>query len=120
LRRGGLGVGCRALSGEGRVSIGHLANPSAALRRACYTAERTRRCFLPLPPTGLASVLRVQVKNQTLDTCYLHGGGPFEIGRGPRRDAERCIVDDPMVSRNQLRLVELDGRQVVVENISQT
>ncbi len=65
-------------------------------------------------------MLRVQVKNETLDTCYLHGGGPFEIGRGPRRDAERCIVDDPMVSRNQLRLVEREGTQVEVANISQT
>ena len=65
-------------------------------------------------------MLRVQVKNKTLDTCYLHGGGPFELGRGPRRDVERCIVDDPMVSRNQLRLEETGEHLVVVTNVSQT
>src|SRR5690606_33768356 len=73
----------------------------------------------PLTLPGRPLVLRVQVRNKSLDTCHFHDSGPFELGRGPRREVERCIVDDPMVSRNQLRLEEVDGL-VQVENLSHT
>jgi adenylate cyclase len=49
---------------------------------------------------------------------YSLSSGALEIGRGPDRDAPRCIVADPCVSRDQLRMAELPGSRVWIENLS--
>jgi signal transduction histidine kinase len=49
-----------------------------------------------------------------------HAGGPIEIGRGPMRDAiPRVTLTDVHVSRDQLRIEEVSGRKIKVENLSQ-
>jgi hypothetical protein len=54
------------------------------------------------------------------NSSFVHGEGPFEFGRGPRGDLERYIIEDPCVSRNQLRVQEIPGRRVRIENVSRT
>lgn len=51
---------------------------------------------------------------------FVDFSGELEIGRGPDRDLPRCIVNDPCVSRDQLRLSELPGDRVRIENLSQS
>ncbi len=46
--------------------------------------------------------------------------GELEVGRGPDRDVPRCIVADPCVSRDQLRLSELPDGRMRIENLSQS
>jgi adenylate cyclase len=49
-----------------------------------------------------------------------HDEGPLELGRGPQREVKRLLIDgDPTVSRDQLRIEELPGGRVRVENLSQ-
>jgi signal transduction histidine kinase len=49
-----------------------------------------------------------------------HASGPIEVGRGPKRhDVPRCVIQDPYVSKDHLRLEELPGPRLRVENLSQ-
>jgi adenylate cyclase len=61
-------------------------------------------------------IVRSEGQEQTLD----HAAGPLEFGRGPARDARRCLLTDPFASRDHARL-ELgpDGR-LRIENLSST
>lgn len=65
-------------------------------------------------------MLRFHVKNAKMNSFLTHAEGPFEFGRGPRGDVERCIIEDPLVSRNQLRVEEISGRRVRIDNVSGT
>jgi len=48
-----------------------------------------------------------------------HGGGAIEFGRGPKRpDVPRCMIQDPYVSKDHVRLQELPTGLVRVENLS--
>src|SRR5437868_3143961 len=48
-----------------------------------------------------------------------HERGPLEFGRGPKRDTvARCIIQDPYVSKDHVRVEELATGQVRVENLS--
>jgi hypothetical protein len=50
-----------------------------------------------------------------------HGAGPIELGRGPGRGGiARVLVEDPHVSRDQMRVEGLDGGRVRIENLSRT
>lgn len=65
-------------------------------------------------------MLRIHVRGPTTDTSFCHVSGPYEFGRGPRREVPRCIIKDPSVSRDQLQVLELDGGCVRVQNLSST
>jgi len=62
--------------------------------------------------------MRVTIQNSRQQRQISHGEGPLEFGRVMQGDAARIIVDDPFVSRDQLRVVESQGR-LRVENLSQ-
>lgn len=49
-----------------------------------------------------------------------HGSGPLEIGRGPRLIHERLTLDDPYLSRDHLRIEELQENLLRIANISRT
>ena len=46
-----------------------------------------------------------------------HDSGPLEFGRVMQGTVERVLLDDPFVSRDQLRIQEVDGK-LPVENLS--
>lgn len=64
-------------------------------------------------------MLSIHVSNKTSRERVLHSEGPFEIGRGPRREHPRAVVADPKVSSNQLRLERCPDGQILLENTSQ-
>ncbi len=45
--------------------------------------------------------------------------GPLEFGRVVQKDSSRVVLDDPFVSRDQLRIQEQPGGRLSVENLSQ-
>src|SRR5437868_15549856 len=48
-----------------------------------------------------------------------HENGPLEFGRGPKREnVARCILQNPSVSRDHVRVEELASGKVRVENLS--
>lgn len=63
-------------------------------------------------------MLRIQVANKRQREIFEHGSGPIEFGRGQQRDVTRFVIADSSVSRDQIRLEELSGGRVVVENLS--
>jgi signal transduction histidine kinase len=49
-----------------------------------------------------------------------HASGPLDFGRGVKRDdTPRCVIQDPYVSKDHLRLQELPNLRVRVQNLSQ-
>jgi signal transduction histidine kinase len=65
-------------------------------------------------------MLRCLVSNERERQQLEHAQGPLEFGRGPKRDAiSRCIIHDPYVSKDHVRVEELDDGRVRVENLSQ-
>jgi adenylate cyclase len=65
------------------------------------------------------SVVQVNRHGSATDSReFMHVSGPLEFGRGPNRDLPRCIVNDPCVSRDQLRILELADGRVRIENLS--
>src|SRR5262249_48430672 len=65
-------------------------------------------------------MLRCYVANQRENQELEHETGPLEIGRGPRRGTvARCIVQDPYVSKDHVRLEEQANGRILVENLSQ-
>jgi adenylate cyclase len=63
-------------------------------------------------------MLRIIVSNKAQHQQHDHRGGPLELGRGPRRQAERIVIDDPYVSNDQIRIEELADSSVRMENLS--
>jgi adenylate cyclase len=63
-------------------------------------------------------MISIQVTNKRQNQRFEHTGGPIEFGRGPKRKAERFIVNDLFASRDQLRLEEITGGKVRAENLS--
>ena len=61
--------------------------------------------------------LRIQVINATQEAQFEHAAGSLEFGRGPQRDVPRFWVDDPTVSRDQLRISALSDHRVRIENL---
>jgi adenylate cyclase len=62
-------------------------------------------------------MIRVTVHNSKQQRQMSHASGPLEFGRVMQGDTARVVVDDPFVSRDQLRVTERQGR-LHVENIS--
>jgi adenylate cyclase len=64
--------------------------------------------------------LRFQVTCGSGEDRFEHQQGPIEFGRGPRGAVPRFVVHDPSMSRDQLRVEELPGGRIRVENLSST
>src|SRR5205085_10632810 len=65
-------------------------------------------------------MLRFHVKNELQHLQLEHEAGPLEFGRGPKsKEVPRCTIQDLAVSRDQMRVEELAGGRVRVENLSQ-
>jgi signal transduction histidine kinase len=65
-------------------------------------------------------MLRCLVSNERERQQLEHGPGPLEFGRGPKRGAtSRCVIHDPYVSKDHVRVEELAEGRVRVENLSQ-
>ncbi len=63
-------------------------------------------------------MLRIDVIQQDQRNTFTHEQGPLEFGRGPEREARRIRIDDKTISRDQLRVQELPGGRLGVENLS--
>ncbi|MBI3462052.1 MAG: adenylate/guanylate cyclase domain-containing protein [Planctomycetes bacterium] len=63
-------------------------------------------------------MLRIVVANRNEREQVEHGNGPIEFGRGPKRQIARCVIHDPFVSNDQLRVEPLPGRRVRLDNLS--
>jgi signal transduction histidine kinase len=64
-------------------------------------------------------MISCQVTNERESQHLEHPQGPLEFGRGPRRgEVARCIIQDPYVSKDHVRVEELETGQVRVENLS--
>src|SRR6266404_922898 len=64
-------------------------------------------------------MLRFHVSNKREQQQFEHQVGPIEFGRGPKRDsAARCVIQDLSVSRDHVRIEELNG-ELKLENLSQ-
>lgn len=62
-------------------------------------------------------MLSFHLTNKAGPTRFEHARGPIEFGRDPRRD-RRQVIDEPTVSNDQLRVEELPGGRVRLENLS--
>jgi signal transduction histidine kinase len=65
-------------------------------------------------------MLRFTIANKRERQQVEHHSGPIEFGRGPKRnDVPRCVVQDPYVSKDHVRVEELPNGQIRVDNLSQ-
>jgi adenylate cyclase len=65
-------------------------------------------------------MLRFRVSNKLERQDIEHLSGPIEFGRGPARDnVPRCILKDLYVSKDHIRVLELEDGRVRIENLSQ-
>jgi adenylate cyclase len=63
-------------------------------------------------------MLRIKVANEKQQTQLEHPMGALEFGRGPQRSVARVVVDDAFCSRDQLRIEEMPGNRLRLENLS--
>src|SRR5262249_54148544 len=63
------------------------------------------------------NMLRITVRNATQHRQLSHADGPLEFGRIEHGITKRVVIDDPFVSRDQLRITPSNGR-LRVENLS--
>ncbi|HTU18316.1 MAG TPA: adenylate/guanylate cyclase domain-containing protein [Gemmataceae bacterium] len=65
-------------------------------------------------------MLQVRVWNKIERQEIEHLSGPLEFGRGPARDdVPRCVLQDLYVSKDHVRVLELEDGRVRIENLSQ-
>ena len=64
-------------------------------------------------------MLRIAINSNRQQRELEHAAGPIEFGRVPGADVARVVLDDPHVSRDQLRIRERPGDRVEAENLSQ-
>jgi len=62
-------------------------------------------------------MLRITITTSKGRKQITHDAGPLEFGRVMQGDAARVLLEDPFVSRDQLRIREVDGA-LAVENLS--
>jgi signal transduction histidine kinase len=64
-------------------------------------------------------MLRCSVSNERENQQIEHASGPLEFGRGvPRGNVRRCIVQDPYVSKDHVRLEEIGAGVLRIDNLS--
>jgi adenylate cyclase len=64
------------------------------------------------------AMLRLYISGQKEAAQFEHQAGPLEIGREPREGNARRVIHDPYMSADQLRVEELPGGRVRLENLS--
>jgi len=65
-------------------------------------------------------MLRIRVSSKLEHQEIEHPSGPLEFGRGPaRNNVPRCVLKDLYVSKDHIRLQELEDGRVRIENLSQ-
>jgi adenylate cyclase len=65
-------------------------------------------------------MLRFRVYNQREYQEFEHASGPIEFGRGAQRDnVARCVIQDLYVSKDHIRILELESGRIRIENLSQ-
>jgi adenylate cyclase len=65
-------------------------------------------------------MLRFLVYNKQERRQIEHPAGPIEFGRGgPRNNIPRCVIQDLYVSKDHIRVQELDDGRVRIDNLSQ-
>lgn len=64
-------------------------------------------------------MLHISVHNAQKSRQLEHAAGPLEFGRVPQRGTPRVVLDDPHVSRDQMRIRERSGGKLEIENLSQ-
>src|SRR6185437_6776025 len=64
-------------------------------------------------------MLQIYASNKWESKNDLHAG-PVVFGRDPEPGGDRCVLQDPFVSRCQLRVAELPGDRLRLENLSRT
>ncbi|HVU88221.1 MAG TPA: adenylate/guanylate cyclase domain-containing protein [Pirellulales bacterium] len=62
-------------------------------------------------------MLRITIHNSRQQRELSHAAGPLEFGRVMQGGHDRVVIDDPFVSRDQLRVTEEQGR-LHLENLS--
>src|SRR5262249_32923234 len=62
-------------------------------------------------------MLKIHIRNES-QNITIDATGVLEIGRGPKREAPRFQVDDPTVSRDQMRVQEVPDGRIRLENLS--
>jgi adenylate cyclase len=63
-------------------------------------------------------MLYITASSKSFQIAFGQDRGPVELGRGPKRAVPRLIVQDPYVSKDQLRVEELSCGRVRLENLS--
>src|SRR5947209_3456549 len=63
-------------------------------------------------------MLTVQITYSSQTWEYEHDKGILELGRGPQRQHQRLILQDPSVSRDQLQINELLDGRIRIRNLS--
>jgi adenylate cyclase len=64
-------------------------------------------------------MLRIRVSNKLEHQEIEHPSGPLEFGRGPAsNNVPRCVLKDLYVSKDHIRILELEDGQVRIENLS--
>ena len=63
-------------------------------------------------------MIHIRITSPGQSCEHWHLAGPLEFGRGPQREVPRYQLNDPYVSWDQLLVVELNDRQLRVENLS--
>jgi adenylate cyclase len=63
-------------------------------------------------------MLWILLSSRTERERFVHRGGPLELGRGPKRDVPRRVLQDPTVSTNQLYLEPRAEDTVLLRNLS--
>src|SRR5699024_5201148 len=93
--------------------VGYCSRIPAGLRLNNSRLNNTRRNNIRETP-----MIRVRVKNEKQQQDLEHQGSALEFGRGPQRNFRRVVVDDVFCSRDQLRIEELPGSRLRLENLS--
>ncbi|MDR3637620.1 MAG: adenylate/guanylate cyclase domain-containing protein [Isosphaeraceae bacterium] len=63
-------------------------------------------------------MIRISVSNKHGSSQFEHDGGPLVFGREARGDPGRRVIEDDYVSKDQLRIEELPGSRVRLDNLS--
>src|SRR5580700_4175613 len=64
-------------------------------------------------------MLRCYVNNNHEGQTIEHESGPLEFGRGPKRlDVTRCVILDPYVSKDHVRVEQIGEDKIRIENLS--
>jgi class 3 adenylate cyclase len=64
--------------------------------------------------------LRVIVRSGGMESEFFHEEGPLEFGRSTQSDYPRCVIADPTVSRDHLRVTLQPNGWLFAENLSRS